>query len=92
MQRWLRLPTLVTANAVLFGYQAAITPDRLQGRVVSVIFLAATSAAALAPGLAGLLLARFPAAVTMLVFAALVGVSAITATLSTGIRSMRVES
>ncbi|MEE3921294.1 hypothetical protein V2I01_32935 [Micromonospora sp. BRA006-A] len=31
-----------TANAVLFGYQAAITPDRLQGRVVSVIFLAAT--------------------------------------------------
>ncbi|MFI6330170.1 MFS transporter [Micromonospora chersina] len=81
-----------TANAVLFGYQAAITPDRLQGRVVSVIFLAATSAAALAPGLAGLLLARFPAAVTMLVFAALVGVSAITATLSTGIRSMRVES
>ncbi|MCI4061306.1 MFS transporter [Micromonospora sp. R77] len=77
-----------TANAVLFGYQAAITPDRLQGRVVSVIFLAATSAAALAPGLAGLLLARFPAAVTMLVFAGLVGVSAVTATLSSGIRSM----
>lgn len=77
-----------TANAALFGYQAAITPDRLQGRVVSVIFLAATSAAALAPGLAGLLLARFPAAVTMLVFAVLVGVSAVTATLSGGIRSM----
>lgn len=80
-----------TANAVLFGYQAAITPDRLQGRVVSVIFLAATSAAALAPGLAGLLLARFPAAVTMLVFATLVAVSAVTATVSSGIRSMRTD-
>ncbi|MFI2710565.1 hypothetical protein ACH495_10615 [Micromonospora sp. NPDC018662] len=79
-----------TANAVLFGYQASIAPDRLQGRVVSVILLAATSAAALAPGLAGLLLARFPAAVTMLVFAGLVGVSAVTATLSRGIRSMTV--
>ncbi|WBB75901.1 MFS transporter [Micromonospora sp. WMMD1128] len=77
-----------TANAVLFGYQAAITPDRLQGRVVSVIFLAATSAAALAPGLAGLLLAHLSAAVTMLVFAGLVAVSAVTATLSSGIRSM----
>ncbi|MFJ8831809.1 MFS transporter [Micromonospora aurantiaca] len=80
-----------TANAVLFGYQAAITPDRLQGRVVSVIFLAATSAAALAPGLAGLLLARFPVAVTMLVFAGLVAVSAVTATLSGGIRSMNTQ-
>jgi MFS family permease len=77
-----------TANAVLFGYQAAITPDRLQGRVVSVIFLVATSAAALAPGLAGLLLARYPAWVTMLAFAALVAVSAVAATLSSGIRSM----
>ncbi|MDG4800246.1 MFS transporter [Micromonospora sp. WMMD980] len=80
-----------TANAVLFGYQAAVTPDRLQGRVVSVIYLAATSAAALAPGLAGLLLARFPAAVTMLVFAGLVAVSAVTATLSNGIRSMNTD-
>ncbi|MFJ6198021.1 MFS transporter [Micromonospora sp. NPDC092111] len=80
-----------TANAVLFGYQAAITPDRLQGRVVSVIFLAATSAAALAPGLAGLLLTRFSGTTTMLVFAALVAVSAVAATVSTGIRSMRTE-
>lgn len=81
-----------TANAALFGYQAAITPDRLQGRVVSVIFMAATSAAALAPGLAGLLLARLPAGPAMLVFPLLVAVSAVFATLSGGIRSMRAES
>ncbi|MFI7306343.1 hypothetical protein ACIBM8_24275 [Micromonospora aurantiaca] len=59
--------------------------------MVSVIFLAATSAAALAPGLAGLLLARFPVAVTMLVFAGLVAVSAVIATLSSGIRSMNTQ-
>ena len=35
-------------NAALFGYQAAITPDRLQGRVISVIFLAAMSLSSLA--------------------------------------------
>ncbi|MGC4808255.1 MFS transporter [Micromonospora sp. DT233] len=81
-----------TANAVLFGYQAEITPDRLQGRVVSVIFLAATSAAALAPGLAGLLLAHFSTGTAMLVFPALVAVSAVTATFSTGIRTMRTKS
>jgi MFS family permease len=80
-----------TANAVLFGYQAAITPDRLQGRVVSVIFLAATSAAALAPGLAGLLLAHFASGTAMLVFPLLVAVSAVTATVSSGIRSMHTD-
>lgn len=80
-----------TANAALFGYQAAITPDQLQGRVVSVIFLVATSAAALAPGLAGLLLARFSSGTAMLVFPLLVAVSAVTATLSSGIRSMRTD-
>ncbi|MER5705312.1 MFS transporter [Micromonospora sp. NPDC002296] len=80
-----------TANAVLFGYQATITPDRLQGRVVSVMFLAATSAAALAPGLAGLLLAQFSSGTAMLIFPALVAVSAVTATFSTGIRTMHAE-
>ncbi|WP_235965529.1 hypothetical protein [Micromonospora rubida] len=73
------------------SYQAAITPDRRQGRVVSVMSLAATSAAALAPGLAGLLLARFSSGTAMLIFPALVAVPAVTATFSTGIRAMRVE-
>jgi MFS family permease len=77
-----------TCNAVLFGYQATITPDRLQGRVVSVIYLAATSAAALAPGLAGVLAVHFASGSAMLVFPLLVAVSAITATLSSGIRLM----
>ncbi|MFG2608430.1 MFS transporter [Streptomyces sp. NPDC048514] len=77
-----------TANAALFGYQAAITPDHLQGRVISVILLVATSAAALAPGLAGLLLAHLSGTTTMLVFALIVAVSACAATFSTGIRTM----
>jgi hypothetical protein len=40
-------------NAGLFGYQTAITPDRLQGRVIAVIIMAAMSASALAPLLTG---------------------------------------
>jgi hypothetical protein len=56
--------------------------------VVSVIYLAATSAAALAPGLAGVLAVHFASGSAMLVFPLLVAVSAITATLSSGIRLM----
>ncbi|MEG8277204.1 MFS transporter [Streptomyces sp. AHA2] len=77
-----------TANAALFGYQAAITPDRLQGRVISVILLVATSAAALAPGLAGVLLAHLSSAATMLTFSLIVAVAAVAATFSSGIRTM----
>ncbi|WP_329572701.1 MFS transporter [Kitasatospora sp. NBC_01266] len=77
-----------TANAALFGYQAAATPDHLQGRVVSVILLAATSAAALAPALAGVLLAHFADRTAILVFPLLVAASALAATFSSGIRSM----
>ena len=80
-----------TANAALFGYQAAITPDHLQGRVVSVVLLAATSAAALAPAVAGFLLARFTGHTAMLVFPVLVAVSAVVATASSGIRSVSRE-
>jgi hypothetical protein len=77
-----------TANAALFGYQAAITPDHLQGRVVSVVLLAATSAAALAPALAGVLLAHLAGHAALLVFPILVAVSAVVATSSSGIRTM----
>ncbi|QMU76777.1 MFS transporter [Streptacidiphilus sp. PB12-B1b] len=77
-----------TANAALFGYQAAITPDRLQGRVVSVILLAATSAAALAPALAGALLAQVPGRAAMLAFPLLVAASALAATFGRGLRSL----
>ncbi|MEU7644645.1 MFS transporter [Streptomyces huasconensis] len=64
-----------TANAALFAHQAAVTPDHLQGRVVSGVLLAAGSAAALAPALAGALLARFSPAPAMLVFPVLVALA-----------------
>ena len=76
-------------NAALFGYQAAITPDRLQGRVLSVMFLTATSAAAAAPLLAGVLVTAFGSRVAVLVFAGSVSVAALTATFASGIRTMR---
>lgn len=76
-------------NAALFGYQAAITPDRLQGRVVSVIFLGATSAAAAAPILAGTFVTAWNGPATLLLFAAGVAASAVAATFSRGIRTMR---
>ncbi|MFF5532693.1 MFS transporter [Streptomyces cinerochromogenes] len=76
-----------TANAALFAHQTAVTPDHLQGRVVAGVLLAAGSAAALAPALAGALLARRPPGPALLVFPALVTAAAVTATLSKGIRS-----
>ena len=76
-------------NAALFGYQAAITPDHLQGRVLSVIFLAAMSVSAAAPLLAGVLVTAWGPRVTILVFAAIVSVSAVTATTTPAIRTMR---
>ncbi|MFC7550804.1 MFS transporter [Plantactinospora sp. GCM10030261] len=76
-------------NAALFGHQAAITPDRLQGRVLSVIFFGATSLGAVAPAVAGLLLDRFGGMVAMLAFAAVMGGAAVIATTSQGIREAR---
>jgi len=76
-------------NAALFGYQAAITPDRLQGRVLSVIFMAAMSASAAAPALAGLIVAHVSSQAAVLFFAASVSVAALTATFASGIRTMR---
>jgi MFS family permease len=76
-------------NAALIGYQTAITPDRLQGRVVSVIFLVGTSVSAAAPALAGLLIAVWGSATAVLAFAAMVVGSAIAATVGRGIRTMR---
>ncbi|MEU0052301.1 MFS transporter [Streptomyces sp. NPDC006309] len=76
-----------TANAALFGRQAAVTPDHLQGRVVGGLLLAAGSASALAPALAGALLARWEPRTALLVFPVLVAVAALTATFSRGIRT-----
>ena len=77
------------SNAALFGHQAAITPDRLQGRVVSVVIVVATSVASAAPLLAGMMITLWGSATSVLVFAAAVSGAAVAATVSRGIRSMR---
>jgi predicted MFS family arabinose efflux permease len=76
-------------NTALIGHQIAITPDRLQGRVVSVILLAAGILEFPAPAAAGALLERIPSSSVMLVFDGLMVISAIVASIHPGIRSMR---
>jgi MFS family permease len=76
------------SNAALFGHQAAITPDRLQGRVVSVVIVVATSVASTAPLVAGSMITAWSSPVAVLVFAACVAGSAVAASVSRGIRSM----
>ncbi|GAB1639870.1 MFS transporter [Krasilnikovia sp. MM14-A1259] len=73
-------------NAALFGYQAAITPDRLQGRVISIVMVVATSMAAMAPMAGGAMVATWSPSTAVLVFAAAVVGSALTATFSSGLR------
>ncbi|MCP2322761.1 MFS family permease [Hamadaea flava] len=76
-------------NAALFGYQAAVTPDRMQGRVMSVIILVATSLASLSALLGGSLVHLAGGPVTVLVFAGLMAVAAVAATISQGVRGMK---
>ncbi|BFU46232.1 MFS transporter [Krasilnikovia sp. MM14-A1004] len=76
-------------NAALFGHQASITPDRLQGRVVSVIFFATSFASAAAPLLAGVLIAGWGSAVAVIVFSLTVAGAAVAATVSRGIRAIQ---
>ena len=75
-------------NAALFGYQAAITPDRLQGRVLSVIFLVAMSAAAAAPLLAGVVVTAWGSTAAILLFSASVAMAGLAAGVAPGIRRM----
>ena len=77
------------SNAALFGHQAAITPDRLQGRVVSVVIVIATSAASMAPLTAGWLFSVSGGTGAILLFSACVVGAAVAATVSRGIRTMR---
>lgn len=77
------------SNAVLFGRIGATTPDHLQGRVVSVVLLAATTAASLAPLGCGLLIDHLSGTTAMVLCAVVVLVSCLTATLSTGLRRDR---
>ncbi|MFI1988956.1 MFS transporter [Actinoplanes sp. NPDC020271] len=77
------------ANAALFGHLAATTPDHLQGRVLSVIFLGAGSAQAAAPLLAGTLVTHASGAASTLVFTLAVAVATVVAATSRGLRSVR---
>ncbi|HEY2791435.1 MAG TPA: MFS transporter [Micromonosporaceae bacterium] len=76
-------------NAAMFGYQAAITPDRLQGRVISVLMFTAMSLSAVAPLLAGVFYDWLGGPGTVLAFAAIIAVAATMATFSKAIRTMR---
>jgi MFS family permease len=76
-------------NSALFGYVAAVTPDELQGRVMSVVFTAAMSLSSVAPLIAGVLVATVGAVGTVLAFAGVMAVAAAIATASRGIRTMR---
>jgi MFS family permease len=75
-------------NAALFGYIGAVTPDALQGRVMSVLLTGAMSMASLSPLLAGVFYETLGARGTVYGFAAVTAVSAVGATASRVLRSM----
>jgi MFS family permease len=76
-------------NAGLFGYLAAVTPDRLQGRVNSALMTAAMGLAALSPLVAGLLVTHVGGPGTVLVFVGCMAVAAIVTLAAKGIRTMQ---
>jgi predicted MFS family arabinose efflux permease len=75
-------------NSGLFGYQVMITPDGMQGRAQSAIGFLANSTTPLAPALGGILLATAGARTAVLVFAAIIALSATMLTLSAPIRAI----
>jgi predicted MFS family arabinose efflux permease len=77
------------ANAAVFGYQLAITPDRLQGRVSSVLMLFVGGIQPLAPLAGGLLVETWGGRTAIIACAAVLAVASVAATLSRGIRNMR---
>jgi MFS family permease len=77
------------ANAAVFGYQLAITPDRLQGRVSSVLLLFVGGIQPLAPLAGGLLVETWGGRTAIIACGAVLAGAAVAATLSRGIRNMR---
>jgi len=80
-----------SANVALFGRLAATTPDEIQARVISVVILAATGAAAVAPLGAGLLVDHVTATAAMLGCTAAVALSALAAMTARGLRELAVQ-
>jgi MFS family permease len=75
-------------NAALMGYQIAVTPTQLQGRVSASSTFIATCAQPLGPLLAGLLLDSLPRALALGGFGAVVIITAVVMTFSASIRSI----
>ena len=73
--------------AVVIGYRVAVVPDRLTGRVNSVARTIALCGLPLGPLLAGLLLGSFSARTTIAVFASVLFVLCVFASLSSSIRN-----
>jgi hypothetical protein len=78
-----------TVNAVVFAHQAAVTPDRLHGRVVRVLVFLSTLANPIAPLLASVLFEYVNPAVVLATVASCLSIAADVAVLSPGGRGMR---
>jgi hypothetical protein len=77
------------ANATLSAHQMAVTPDHLQGRVYSALMVGTTAIVPLAPLAAGLAFEFIGGAGTIAIFAGLVAVTAVSLTVSPGIRNLQ---
>ncbi len=75
-------------NATFFAYQIATTPDELQGRVMGVIGTFAQALSPIGPLLAGLLTEHTGGSWAFGCFALILGIAAIYATTSPGIRRL----
>ena len=75
-----------SVNAVIIGYRVAVVPDRLTGRVNSVARTIALCGLPLGPLSAGLLLGSYSARTTVAVFASMLFLLSVFATLSPSIR------
>jgi MFS family permease len=76
------------ANAILFTYQMTITPDHLQGRVISSLALIGSAAAPVGPLASGLILDRWGVTAALLSIASVMVIVAVSATLSPTIRHL----
>ena len=76
-----------SVNAIVIGYRVAVVPDRLTGRVNSVARTIALCGAPLGPLAAGLLLGSFSARTTVAIFASVMLVLSVIASVSPSIRN-----
>ncbi|MFD3619462.1 MFS transporter [Streptomyces sp. NPDC058676] len=76
------------ANAILYTYQMTITPDHLQGRVISSLALIGSAVTPVGPLASGLILDRWGVTAALLSIASVMTVVALGATLSRTIRHL----